>query len=160
MEIRTRIGYDIHKLEEGRKFVLGNVTIPFEKGFIAHSDGDVLIHAIIDALLGAIAYGDIGRLFPDNDDSYKNIDSSILLRRVKKIVKEKGYKIGNIDTIIICQKPKLMPYIDKIRENLSSILEIEIDKISVKAKTKEGMDATGKGDSVEVFASTLIFKEM
>lgn len=159
MEIRTGIGYDIHKLQKGRNFILGNVNIPYEKGFVAHSDGDVLIHAIIDAFLGALALGDIGRLFPDSDPCYKDIDSSILLKKVNTIIREKGYIIGNIDTVIICQKPKLMPYIDSIRARLSEILQIEVANISVKAKTKELFDSTGLGKSVEVFANVLLIKD-
>ncbi len=158
MEIRTGLGYDIHGLKRGRKFILGNVIIPYGKGFIAHSDGDVLIHAIIDSLLGALSLGDIGRMFPDTDNSYKDIDSSILLEKVNRIVKDKGYIISNIDTIVLCEKPKLSKYIDSIRKRLSEILEIEVDKISIKAKTKEKFDSVGKGKAVEVFCSSLLLK--
>lgn len=159
MELRIGSGYDIHKLMKKRKFILGNITIPFNKGFLAHSDGDVLIHAIIDSLLGACNLGDIGTFFPDNDPLYKNIDSKILLKKTLFLINEKGYSINNIDSTVICQKPKLKNYIPQIKNKLSEIINIDIDKISVKAKTKEKLDSVGKGKAVEVFVSSLLIKK-
>lgn len=158
MSLRIGIGYDIHRLEEGLKFILGGVEIPFEKGFVAHSDGDILIHAIIDSILGALGEGDIGKLFPDTDNKYKNINSMILLEEVVKIMKNKGYSIVNIDSNIITQKPKLASYIDEIRENLSNILKIDKSLISVKAKTAEKMGAVGEGLAAEAQVVSLLQK--
>ncbi len=154
--LRIGNGYDIHKLVENRDFIIGGVKIPFDKGFLAHSDGDLLIHAIIDALLGACSYGDIGTLFPDTDSNYKGIDSTVLLKNVLEKLSIAGVSIINIDNTIICQKPKLMPHIQEVRKNLSSIIGIPLDRISVKAKTKEGIDGTGEGRSVEVFSTVLV----
>ena len=153
---RIGLGYDIHKLVEEREFILGGVEIPFEKGLLGHSDADVLVHAIIDALLGALALHDIGTLFPDTDIQYKNADSVELLKSVYELIKEKRYQIANLDTNVIAQAPKLMPYIDKIRENLALALEIETDKISVKAKTKEGLDSVGAKEAIEAQAIVLL----
>lgn len=154
MGLKIGQGYDIHKLVKNRDLIIGNVKIPFSKGFLAHSDGDVLIHAIIDSILGAVNLGDIGTLFPDNDMKYKNIDSSILLQKVMALIV--SYKIINIDATIIAESPKLKPYIQSIKQRLSSIMKIEIDKISIKAKTKEGLDSVGKGKAIEVFAVCLL----
>lgn len=159
MEIRTGIGYDIHELKRGRKFILGNVIIPYKKGFVAHSDGDVLIHSIIDALIGALALGDIGRLFPDTDSFYKDMDSSVLLKKVNTMVKERGFNIVNIDTVVLCEKPNLSKYIEMIIKRLSEILEIDVKKISVKAKTKEKFDSVGRSKAVEVLSTCLLIKE-
>ena len=151
-------GYDIHRLEKGDCLYIGGVRIPSEKSAVAHSDGDVLIHSIIDSLLGAVAERDIGALFPPSDPRYKDICSRILLKKVYSIIKSKGYQISNIDTTVILEKPKLRDYIDEIRRSLSEDLETDIDSISVKAKTKEKCDAAGKGEAIEAFSTVLLFK--
>ena len=152
-------GFDIHKLVEGRKLILGGVEIPFEKGLLGHSDADCLIHAIIDAIFGALALGDIGSHFPDTDMKYKNADSKILLKEAVKIMKEKGFNIVNTDSTIKIQAPKMRPYIDKIRKNLSEILNTDVENISVKAKTMEGMGIVGEGDAVICDAVILLEKD-
>lgn len=156
--IRIGIGYDIHKLTEGRDLIIGGVKITHEKGLLGHSDADVLIHAIIDAILGALALSDIGTLFPDNDIKFKNIDSTILLKEVCKLVKEKNYKISNIDSNIIAQKPKMMPYIPKMKEVLCKILELDETCLSIKAKTNEKLDAVGQELAIEAQAVVLLTK--
>ncbi len=156
--MRIGIGYDIHKLIEGKNLVIGSVKIPYSKGFIAHSDGDVLIHAIIDSILGALAKGDIGTLFPDNDEKYKNIDSTILLKEVVEILKNENYKIINLDCNIIAQAPKMAPYINNMRENLASILNIKKEDISIKAKTNEGLDSVGQNEAIATQCVCLIEK--
>lgn len=153
---RIGLGYDIHKLTQGRDLIIGGVKITHEKGLLGHSDADVLIHAIIDAMLGALCLSDIGTLFPDTDPAYKDADSTVLLKKVYELVKEKGYKISNIDSNIIAQKPKMMPYIPKMKEVLSKILETE--EISIKAKTNEKMDAVGQELAIEAHASILLKK--
>lgn len=150
------IGYDIHKLIEGRDLIIGGVKITHEKGLLGHSDADVLIHAIIDGLLGALGLSDIGTLFPDNDKLYKDIDSTILLKKVYELIKEKSYAISNIDSNIIAQNPKMMPYIPKMKIILSKILETK--NISIKAKTKENMDAVGQGFAIEAQAVVMLKK--
>jgi 2-C-methyl-D-erythritol 2,4-cyclodiphosphate synthase len=156
MEIRVGNGYDIHRLVKKRKLIIGNIHIPYEKGFLAHSDGDVLIHALIDSLFGAANLGDIGTHFPDNDEKYKNINSAVLLENAMKLIEENNWEIVNIDSTIICEKPKLKMYIPEIKNRLSGILKIDPDRLSIKAKTKEKLDAAGKGKAVEVFVVTLI----
>lgn len=146
---RVGIGYDIHKLTEGRELIIGGVKIPYEKGLLGHSDADVLVHAIIDALLGAAALDDIGTLFPDADPKYKDADSIILLRRVAEKVRQEGYWINNIDSNIIAQAPKMRPYIQEIKEVLASVLALELTDISIKAKTKEEMDSVGECKAIE-----------
>ena len=153
---RIGLGYDIHKLTEGRDLIIGGVKITHEKGLLGHSDADVLIHAIIDAMLGALALSDIGTLFPDTDDLYKDADSTVLLRDVYKLIKEKKYAIENIDSNIIAQQPKMMPYIPKMKEVLSQILSIEPDRLSIKAKTNEKMDAVGQELAIEAYAVVLL----
>lgn len=153
---RIGLGYDIHKLTEGRDLIIGGVKITHEKGLFGHSDADVLIHAIIDAMLGALALSDIGTLFPDTDDLYKDADSTVLLRDVYKLIKEKKYAIENIDSNIIAQQPKMMPYIPKMKEVLSQILSIEPDRLSIKAKTNEKMDAVGQELAIEAHAVVLL----
>ena len=143
--MRIGTGYDVHKLVENRKLILGGVEIPYEKGLLGHSDADVLIHSIMDAILGAAALGDIGKHFPDNDDAYKGISSILLLKKVAGIIKEEGYEIGNIDSTIIAQKPKLASFIPKMRENIADALEISVSQINVKATTEEGLGFTGEG---------------
>ena len=141
---RIGTGYDVHRLCEGRKLILGGVDIPHTKGLLGHSDADVLIHAIIDALLGAAALGDIGKLFPDNDNAYKNIDSRILLKDVYKLIKEKGFSVNNVDATIVAQAPKLREYIDTMRENIASDLCVELDRINIKATTTEKLGFEGE----------------
>ena len=158
MDFRIGNGYDIHRLEEGRKLILGGVVIPYEKGFVAHSDGDALIHAIIDALLGALALGDIGSHFPDNDEQYKNIDSSILLKKVLKLINDQNYEILNLDTNIIAQKPKLAPYISKIVESLALLTNLNKNQISIKAKTNEKMDSVGESKAIATNCVVLLKK--
>lgn len=155
---RIGLGYDIHKLTEGRNLIIGGVKITHEKGLLGHSDADVLIHAIIDALLGALALSDIGTLFPDTDELYKDADSTVLLRDVYKLIKEKNYVIENIDSNIIAQKPKMMPYIPKMKEVLCQILSINAENISIKAKTNEKMDAVGQELAIEAHAAVLLKK--
>lgn len=157
---RIGIGYDIHKLVEGRDLILGGVKITHEKGLLGHSDADVLIHAIIDALLGALALDDIGTLFPDTDPKYKDIDSTILLKHVYELVQSKGYKIVNIDSNIIAQAPKMMPYIPKMKEVLCKILSTNPDDFSIKAKTKEKLDAVGQKLAIESNAVVLLEKSL
>lgn len=141
--MRVGMGYDVHRLVEDRKLIIGGVEIPYEKGLLGHSDADVLLHAIMDALLGAAALGDIGKHFPDNDDRYKGISSLELLRQVGKLLDEKNYVIENIDATIIAQKPKMRPYIDEMRKNIADTLKLDIDRVNVKATTEEGLGFTG-----------------
>ena len=155
---RIGTGYDIHRLEENRELIIGGVKIPHDKGLMGHSDADVLIHAIIDALLGALALPDIGTVFPDTDAQYKDADSVLLLKKVYDMVLNKGYKIGNIDSNIIAQAPKMMPYIPLMKECLSKALELEVENISVKAKTNEGVDAVGEKRAIEANAVVILYK--
>ncbi|AIY79969.1 2-C-methyl-D-erythritol 2,4-cyclodiphosphate synthase [Clostridium botulinum] len=141
--MRVGLGYDVHKLVENRKLILGGVEIPYEKGLLGHSDADVLLHAIMDSLLGACALGDIGRHFPDTDNKFKGISSIKLLEEVNKLIIKNRYIINNIDSVIIAQKPKLAPYIETMRENISNALNIKIDQINIKATTEEGLGFTG-----------------
>ena len=149
-------GYDIHRLIFGRDLILGGVKIPYEKGLLGHSDADVLIHAIIDSIFGAMNIGDIGEHFPDNDPQYKGISSLELLRHTAKLLDNNGYKIINIDSTVICEKPKLLPYKDDMKKNISNALSISPDLISIKAKTKEKSDSTGEGLSIEAMSVCLI----
>ena len=153
---RIGIGYDIHRLVEGRELIIGGVKITHEKGLLGHSDADVLVHAIIDALLGALALADIGTLFPDTDPKYKDADSVLLLKHVYDKVQAEGYQINNIDSNIIAQSPKMMPYIPKMKEALAKILGIEPEYISIKAKTKEKLDAVGEKLAIEANAVVLL----
>ena len=155
---RIGLGYDIHKLTTGRDLIIGGVKITHEKGLLGHSDADVLIHAIIDAMLGALSLSDIGTLFPDTSELYKDADSTILLRDVYKLIKEKKYMIENIDSNIIAQQPKMMPYIPKMKDVLCEILGIEHDRLSIKAKTNEKMDAVGQELAIEAQAVVLLKK--
>lgn len=156
--LRIGNGYDVHKLVEGRKLVLGGIEIPHTKGVLGHSDGDVLIHAIMDAMLGALALGDIGQHFPDTDMKYKNIDSSILLTKVTNLIKSKGYSIVNLDSIIVLQKPKVKPYIEDMMAKIASILQVEIDRVSVKATTEEKLGFTGDESGVKSYCVVLLEK--
>lgn len=150
------MGYDVHKLVENRKLILGGVEIPHEKGLLGHSDADVLLHAIMDSLLGAAALGDIGKHFPDTDKSFKDISSILLLQKVGELIKHKGYTILNIDATIIAQKPKMAPHIESMRVNISNALEISIDQINVKATTEEGLGFTGRQEGISSQSICLI----
>lgn len=154
---RIGCGYDVHRLVEGRALVLGGVTIPFEKGLLGHSDADVLLHALMDALLGAAALGDIGRLFPDTDAQYKGADSRVLLRRVREALEENGFSIGNVDMTLVAQRPKVAPYVPQMRENIARDLEVPLDAVSVKATTEEHLGFTGSGEGMAAHAAALIF---
>jgi 2-C-methyl-D-erythritol 2,4-cyclodiphosphate synthase len=154
--MRIGQGYDVHRLVEGRKLILGGVEIPYEKGLLGHSDADVLTHSIMDALLGAAALGDIGKLFPDNDAAFKDADSIELLKKVVSVLKSKRYIIENIDATVIAQKPKLAPYIDQMRENIAKACGMEADWVSIKATTEEGLGFTGEGLGIAAHAVCLL----
>lgn len=154
--MRVGFGYDLHKLVKGRKLMLGGVNVVSDKGLLGHSDADALLHAIIDALLGAAGLGDIGDFFPDTDKKYKDISSTILLERAIKLIKEKGYSTNNIDAVIILESPKLNKFKKKMAENIARILDIPKNKVNIKAKTNEGLDATGKGQAIAVYAVATI----
>lgn len=154
--MRIGHGYDVHRLTQGRALILGGVSIPWEKGLDGHSDADVLLHAVSDALLGAAALGDIGRHFPDTDPRYKGADSRVLLRHVVKLIREQGYVPENLDVTVIAQAPKLAPYLQKIRENLASDLETDLDHINVKATTEEHLGFTGQGQGIACHAVCLL----
>lgn len=156
--IRIGNGYDVHILTEGRKLVLGGIEIPHTKGVLGHSDGDVLVHAVMDAMLGALALGDIGQHFPDTDMKYENIDSTVLLKRVKELVAERGYKIINLDSIIVLQKPKVKPYIEVMRKRIAEVLEIDVEQVSVKATTEEKLGFTGDESGVKSYCVVLLEK--
>lgn len=158
--MRIGQGYDVHKLVEGRKLILGGVEIPYEKGLLGHSDADVLLHAIMDALLGAAALGDIGKHFPDTDPAYKGISSIRLLEHVADLLEEHQFLIENIDATIIAQRPKMRPYIDTMRENIAKALKIESDQINVKATTEEGLGFTGSGEGISSQAICMLEKVM
>lgn len=158
MDIRVGHGFDVHALAEGLRLVLCGVEIEHTKGCVAHSDGDVAIHAICDALLGALALGDIGKLFPDSDPRYKGIDSRLLLKHVVEVVRDKGYDISNIDCTIAMQRPKLRPHIDLMRERLSEVVGIDIERISVKATTTEHLGFEGREEGVSATAVTLLYR--
>lgn len=154
--MRIGHGYDVHRLVEGRKLILGGVEIPFEKGLDGHSDADVLVHAVMDALLGAAALGDIGKLFPDNDDAYLGADSVELLKKVRDVLQEHGWKPGNLDATVIAQRPKLAPYIDIMRKRIADALETDAENVSVKATTEERLGFTGSGEGIAAHAVCLI----
>ena len=154
--IRIGHGYDVHKFAEGRKCIIGGVEIPYEKGLLGHSDADVLLHAICDALLGAAALGDIGKHFPDNNDEFLNIDSRILLRKTVALLEQKGYKIGNIDATVIAQKPKMSGFIDAMRVNIASDCNIGVGCVNVKATTEEGLGFTGALEGISAHAVCII----
>ncbi len=154
--MRIGTGYDVHRLTEGRELILGGVKIPYEKGLLGHSDADVLLHAIMDALLGAAALGDIGQHFPDTDEQYRGISSLELLKKVREILEEHFFFVGNVDATIIAQRPKLAPYREKMRQNIAQALEIPADRVSVKATTEEGLGFTGAGEGIAVQAAALL----
>ena len=154
--MRIGHGYDVHKLVEGRKLILGGVEIPYDKGLLGHSDADVLTHALMDALLGAAALGDIGGLFPDNDDAYLGADSIELLKTVARLLHDKGYGVVNVDCMVIAQRPKLKPYIESMRRVLASAMGVELDAVSVKATTEEHLGFTGSGEGMAAHAIALL----
>ncbi len=154
--MRIGHGYDVHRLVEGRKLILGGVDIPYEKGLLGHSDADVLLHAISDALLGAAALGDIGKHFPPDDPEFLDADSLKLLGRVNALLKKKGYTVGNVDATVIAQRPKLLPYIEEMRKNIAAALEVTLDCVSVKATTEEKLGFTGSGDGIAAHSVALI----
>lgn len=157
--MRIGIGYDVHKLVDNRKLFIGGVEIPYEKGLLGHSDADVLIHAIMDSILGALSLRDIGYHFPDNDSEFKDIDSKILLKRVYEIMSSKNYKIGNIDCVIACQAPRLANYIDEMRKTISDILDTDIENISIKATTTEKLGFIGRGEGISSEAVCLLERD-
>ncbi|OXS55102.1 2-C-methyl-D-erythritol 2,4-cyclodiphosphate synthase [Bacillus sp. V-88] len=152
-------GFDVHQLVEGRPLIMGGITIPYEKGLLGHSDADVLLHAVADACLGAIAAGDIGKHFPDTDPEFKDADSAKLLQHVWALVKKEGYELGNIDCTIIAQKPKMAPYIDEMRQSIAVLLEADIGEVNVKATTSEKLGFTGRGEGIAAQTTILIKKK-
>ena len=156
--MRVGLGYDVHKLVEGRKLIIGGVNVPHEKGLLGHSDADVLIHAVMDSILGALALGDIGKHFPDTDEKYKDADSMKLLKCVNNLINEKGYEINNIDSIIIAQSPKMAPHIQNMRENIAKALNTSIENINVKATTEEGLGFTGAKEGIAAQSICLLVK--
>lgn len=157
--MRIGLGYDVHKLVEGRSLIIGGVNVPHEKGLLGHSDADVLIHAIMDGMLGALALGDIGKHFPDTDEKYKGSDSMKLLKCVNDLINEKGYEINNIDSIIVAQSPKMAPHIEQMRRNIATVLNTDIDNISVKATTEEGLGFTGEKQGISSQSICLLNKK-
>ncbi|KRE93865.1 2-C-methyl-D-erythritol 2,4-cyclodiphosphate synthase [Paenibacillus sp. Soil766] len=158
--IRVGNGFDVHQLVEGRKCIIGGVTIPYEKGLLGHSDADVLLHAISDAILGALGLGDIGKHFPDTAAEYKDADSLVLLKRVWQLAKEKGYKLGNADSTIIAQKPKMLPYIPQMVEIIAAALEAEPDQVNVKATTTEQLGFTGRGEGIAAQSVVCLIRDV
>ena len=157
--IRIGQGYDVHRLTAGRKLILGGVEIPFEKGLLGHSDADVLLHALCDALLGGAALGDIGKHFPDSDPAYAGVSSLLLLKETARLLREAGYTVGNVDSTVIAQKPKLAPFLPEMRENIARVLVIPVESVSVKATTEEGLGFTGSGEGIAASAVALLLKE-
>jgi len=156
---RTGIGFDVHAFAENRKLILGGIEIPFEKGLMGHSDADVLLHAISDAILGALSLGDIGKHFPDTDEKYKDADSSYLLSEVYKLAQQKKYFIGNLDAVLMLQRPKILSYIETMRKRIADLLQTDIENISVKATTTERLGFTGREEGVAAMATVLLFKD-
>lgn len=154
--MRIGIGYDVHKLVKDRKLIIGGIEIPHDYGLLGHSDADVLVHSIMDSMLGALALGDIGKHFPDNDMKYKDIDSCKLLEKVNSLIVKKGYKVSNIDSVVALESPKIGKYIDEMRKKLSNILEIDINQISIKATTSEGMGFVGTKEGASSYSVTLL----
>lgn len=149
-------GYDVHRLTEGRRLILGGVDIPYERGLLGHSDADVLLHALMDALLGAAALGDIGKLFPDTDEAYRGADSRVLLREVARWLKDNGYTVGNVDVTLVAQRPKVAGYIPEMRENIAADLGVSLSQVNVKATTEEHLGFTGSGEGMAAHAVALI----
>ena len=158
MNYRTGIGFDVHAFAENRKLIIGGIEIPFRKGLAGHSDADVLLHAITDALLGAVALGDIGQHFPDSDEKFRGADSKLLLKKAYQFVKNEKYKLGNLDAVITLENPKLSPFIQKIRESIAKILESKIEQVSVKATTSEKLGFIGREEGIAAFATVLVVK--
>lgn len=158
MDIRIGHGYDVHRLVDGRALIIGGVEIPYEKGLLGHSDADVLLHAISDALLGALALGDIGKHFPDSDPAYKGISSLLLLGKVTELVRGMGYSVGNIDATVLAQRPKLANFIPSMRERIAAAVGVDADRVSVKATTEEGLGFTGSGEGIAAHAVVLCIK--
>lgn len=158
-DIRTGIGFDVHAFSDNRKLIIGGVEIPSDRGLLGHSDADVLLHAICDAILGALSLGDIGRHFPDTDKKYKDADSKILLKEVCRMIEDKNYSISNIDSVITLQEPKLAPYIPQMKKVISEIVKIEIDRISIKATTTENLGFVGREEGISAFATVLLLKK-
>jgi len=156
---RTGIGFDVHSFAERRKLILGGIEIPFEKGLAGHSDADALIHAICDAILGALSLGDIGAHFPDTDPKFKNIDSTILLAKVNELINAENYEVVNVDSVIMLQRPKILPYVNQMKEKISGILGVEINQVSVKATTTEKLGFVGREEGISVMATVLISKK-
>ena len=161
MKVKFRVGngYDVHALAQGLPLRLGGIGVPHDKGCVAHSDGDVLVHAVCDALLGAVALGDIGLHFPDNDSDYKGIDSTLLLARCMELLRGKGYEVANVDSTIMAQRPKLRPYIDAMRERLAEVMGLDADQVSVKATTTEKLGFEGREEGIAASATVLVFRE-
>jgi 2-C-methyl-D-erythritol 2,4-cyclodiphosphate synthase len=157
--IRIGHGYDVHKLVEGRKLILGGVEIPYERGLLGHSDADVLVHAIMDALFGAAAMGDIGRAFPDNDPAYEGIDSMILLSRTREMLEQRGWQVGNVDATVIAQRPKLMTYIPEMTRRIAQVLQVEEGQVNVKATTEEKLGFTGRGEGISAHSVAIITRK-
>lgn len=157
-DVRIGHGYDVHKLVSGRMLVLCGVDIPYTLGLLGHSDADVALHAICDAILGALALGDIGKHFPDTSQEYEGVSSLLLLKRTAELVRERGYRIGNIDVTIVAQRPKLAPYIDEMRKRTADAIGVEADRVSVKATTEEGLGFTGSGEGISATAVALLYK--
>ena len=158
MEYRIGFSKDIHRLVENRKLIIGGVVIPFEKGELAHSDGDVLFHAVAESLLGALALGDLGKHFPDNSEDTLNMDSGVIVKKVMEMVKTQGYSVNNIDVFISLEKPKLKDYIEQIRKNVANLLDVEITQVSVKAGTNEGCGEVGRGEAIEATSIVMLKK--
>jgi 2-C-methyl-D-erythritol 2,4-cyclodiphosphate synthase len=156
LPFRTGFGYDVHALAENRKLIIGGQEIPFEKGLLGHSDADVLLHAISDALLGALALGDIGKHFPDTDPKFKGADSKLLLKHVFGLIKSRGYLIGNLDSVLTLQRPKVAPYIDSMRQTIASLLECSVEQVSVKATTTEKLGFVGQEEGAAAYATVLL----
>ena len=154
--MRIGNGYDVHRLVEGRRLIIGGVEIDYPRGLMGHSDADVLLHAIIDAMLGAAALGDIGQHFPDNDPSLEGIDSGVMLKKVNRLLADKNYSVVNIDSIVVAQRPKLAPYIQSMRRCIADILGLDVERVNVKAKTEEGLGFTGSGEGIAAHAVVLI----
>ncbi|MCK7528047.1 MAG: 2-C-methyl-D-erythritol 2,4-cyclodiphosphate synthase [Ignavibacteriales bacterium] len=159
LNFRTGFGFDVHAFAEGRKLIIGGVEIPFDKGLEGHSDADVLLHAICDAMLGALALGDIGLHFPNTDERWKDADSAVLLKHVNELINSKGYELGNLDCVLAMEKPKISPYVDQIRKRISEILNTGIDQISIKATTTEKLGFVGRTEGVVSFATVLLMKK-
>ena len=157
-DVRTGIGFDVHAFAKGRKLILGGIEIPYEKGLAGHSDADAVLHAITDALLGSLALGDIGKHFPDSDNKYKNADSTFFLTEAYKLVKEKDYSLSNVDVVIALEKPKLSDYIERMREKIVSILQVEMEQVSIKATTTERLGFVGREEGIEAFATVTVVK--